>query len=41
LIFIYSGGDAVIFIGRCYGKKLKGSEARDDLLLGMLDFGDG
>lgn len=29
------------FIGRCYMKKFKGSEARDDLLLDMLDFGDG
>ena len=29
------------FIGRCYVKKFKGSEDRDDLLLDMLDLGDG
>lgn len=29
------------FIERCYVKKFKGSEAGDDLLLDMLDFGDG
>jgi fatty-acid desaturase len=41
LVFIYNIGDGVDSIGHLFGKKVGESEARNNLLLGYLTFGDG
>lgn len=41
LIVVYNLGDAVDSFGHLYGKKAKHSEARNNIVLGWLSFGDG